>query len=150
MRFFKRKDAAAPDGPIPDEWELSAGELDGKPIVTRFRIGARPWVGSADYPIQIGVAIPFLQPNDQGMPVGDEVAQLEAFEDALIERAGTQAVFVGVLTTGGMREFVLYTGSGDWIPAFHQDLIAAMPTHEVQVMAQTDPKWATFRQFVQT
>jgi type IV secretory pathway TrbD component len=81
------------------------------------------------------------------MPGAAEAEQLNAFEDAVIERAGNRAVLVGVITTSGMREFVLYTGSGEWIAAFHQDLIAALPTHTVQVMAKTDPKWSTYRQF---
>jgi hypothetical protein len=34
------------------------------------------------------------------------------------------------------------------IASFHEDLIAALPTHTVQVMAKTDPKWSTYRQFV--
>lgn len=148
MRFFKRGTPDEPEGPVPEAWQLSEGRDDGKRLIARFNAGARVLVGSPRYGIQIGVAVPFLAPDPEGMPGGDESAQLGAFEDAIVERAGSRAVFVGVITTGGMREFVLYTGSGDWIPAFHQDLRAALPDHDVQVMAQTDPKWSVYRQFV--
>jgi hypothetical protein len=47
-----------------------------------------------------------------------------------------------------MREFVLYTAAGDWIEDFHHDLQAAVPSHEIQVMAQTDPKWKVYGSFV--
>ena len=76
------------------------------------------------------------------------MGQLAVFEDALIEKVAARAVLVGVITTNGTREFVMYTGSGDWIAALHEELKAALPTHEVQVIAQTDPSWSVYRQFV--
>jgi len=105
-------------------------------------------VGSRRYNIRIGVAVPFRAPDPEGMPDATELAQLVAFEDALALKASGKGVLVGVITTGGMREFVLYTGAGDWIPGFHQDLRSVLPTHEVQVTAETDPKWSVYRQFV--
>jgi hypothetical protein len=148
MRLFRREQPSEPEGPVPDEWAVSEGNHNGKRLIARFRTGARPWVGSSKYPIQIGVAVPLVAPDGDGMPGGVEAEQLTAFEDALIGRAVDRAILVGVITTSGMREFVLYTGSGEWIALFHEDLIAALPTHTVQVMAKTDPKWSTYRQFV--
>lgn len=46
-----------------------------------------------------------------------------------------------------MREFVLYTGSGDWIERFHGTLRAALPSHEVQVVAEHDPDWDVYQSF---
>lgn len=58
---------------------------------------------------------------------------------------GDRAVMVAVVTTGEMREFVLYTGAGDWIAKFDGDLQAAAGDHtEVQVMAQRDPEWTAY------
>ena len=148
MRLFGRGSAKDSDGPVADEWQMSTGENDGQPLLARFNAGPRALAGSSRYPIQIGVAVPLRVPNAEGMPGPDEMRQLDAFEDAVIARAGTRAILVGVITTGGMREWVLYTGSGEWIPAFHEDLKTALPTHQVQVMAQTDPKWSVYRQFV--
>ena len=48
-----------------------------------------------------------------------------------------------------MREFVLYTGSPDWIEGFHHELQSALPTHDLQVMAQEDGDWSVYRQFVE-
>jgi hypothetical protein len=44
---------------------------------------------------------------------------------------------------------VIYTGSGDWIPQFHQDMRATVATHEIQMMAKRDPQWDVYRSFVQ-
>jgi len=148
MRLFRRDKPEGSDAPLTDEWQVSEGQHGDNRLITSFRTGARGLVGSPQYTIRIGIAVPFLAPDPEGMPASDELAQLVAFEDAVMERAGDKAVLVGVITTGGMREFVLYTGSGEWIPAFHEDLKAALPTHDVQMVAETDPKWSVYRQFV--
>ena len=148
MRLFRRDKADESDAPVTDEWQVSEGQHSGNRLITSFRTGARGIVGSPRYTIRIGIAVPFLAPDPEGMPTSDELGQLVAFEDAVTERAGDQAVLVGVITTGGMREFVLYTGSGEWIPAFHTDLKSALPAHDVQMVAETDPKWSVYRQFV--
>ena len=148
MRLFRRDKPEEPDAPVTDEWQVSEGHYGDNRLITTFRTGARGIVGSPRYTIRIGIAVPFLAPDAEGMPTSDELAQLVAFEDVVTERAGDNAVLVGVITTGGMREFVLYTGSGEWIPAFHTDLKSALPTHDVQMVAETDPKWSVYRQFV--
>jgi hypothetical protein len=148
MRLFKRDKPNAPEGAVSDEWQVSEGLYDGKRLISSFRTGARGLAGRPQYSIQIGVAVRLLAPDSYGMPRAAELAQLTEFEDALTQRSSDKAILVGVITTRGMREFVLYTGSGEWIEAFHGDLIAALPTHKVQVMAKTDPKWFVYRQFV--
>jgi len=148
MRFFKRPEAEATPVDIADAWQLSEGDYDGRRLIARFNEGAKVIMGRPGYSIQIGVAVPFNAATDEGMPSDADMQALEAFEDVVIEMAGSRGVLVGIITTGGMREYVLYTGSGDWIEGFHHDLRAALPSHDVQVMAQQDQKWSVYRQFV--
>jgi hypothetical protein len=136
------------DDPPGDDWQLFQGSSDGRALFARFDKRAGRLANDPRYAIQIGVAVPFRAPDSHGLPNRQEIGQLEDFEDALIEKVAKKAVLVGVITTNGMREFVLYTGSGDWIPGFHEDLKATLPTHQVQVIAQTDPSWSVYRQFV--
>jgi hypothetical protein len=96
----------------------------------------------------MGVAVPLRAPGEDGLPQGDEFEQLNAIEDRLERLVAGRAVLVGVITTHGMREFVLYTAADDWIEDLHHDLQAAVPSHEIQVMAQTDPKWKVYGSFV--
>lgn len=100
--------------------------------------------GHPDFAIQIGIAVPLLNPDPGGLPRPDETEQLHSIEDTVDRLLGGRAVMVAVITTGEMREFVLYTGSGDWIAQFHTDLQAAVDTHEVQVVAQRDPDWNVY------
>ena len=143
MGAFRRR---PPDDVIPDQWTMLRGQYEGRPLLVRVRSGARKLVGSPRHPIRIGVAIPFRAPTEEGMCSPEELAQLEAFEDALVSRAGGSAVLVAVITTSGTREFVLYTGASEWVAQFHEDLRAALPSHRVDVIAETDPTWSVYLQ----
>jgi Family of unknown function (DUF695) len=131
-----------------DAWDISRGYFDGLPLSTRFNTAYLLASNRSDYPIQVGVAVPLIAPDAQGMPSNAENLQLQAIEDEVTAESAGRAVLVGVITTKSMREFVLYTKSGDWIEAFHHGLEAAVASHEVQVMAKRDPDWAVYRQFV--
>jgi hypothetical protein len=133
---------------LSEAWSVSHGVRSGKPLVARFNKGLKQAAGHPSFPIQIGVAVPLKSPNDQGMPTNEEAEQLNAIEDELMRLAGGRAIIAGVITTSGMREFVLYTSDGAWIPQFDQDLKAAIPHHDLQVMAQRDENWNTYRTFV--
>jgi hypothetical protein len=58
------------------------------------------------------------------------------------------AVLVGVISTGNMREFVLYAATHDWFPAFHAELRTERAPHDVQMFGKMDPDWQTYGRFV--
>jgi uncharacterized protein DUF695 len=99
-----------PMSTYPDDWGLGQGEINGKPLFVRFRSGLREAAGHPLYPFQIGVAVPFINPNEHGLPTHEETNELNELEET-IERALTEkdeAIFVASITTDGMREFVFY------------------------------------------
>lgn len=65
-----------------------------------------------------------------------------------IDAVASRAALVAVLTTSGMREFVLYARDANWIGAFHHQLQAAVTSHEVQVIGVRDPAWSVYEQFL--
>jgi hypothetical protein len=145
--MFKRKQKTPVDA-AGSAWHVFQGGGDeGQPIVARFN-GALRDADRSTHPIQIGVAVPLQSPREDGLPNDEESAQLEAIEEHVEHHVAGRAVLVGVISTQGMREFVLYTSTGEWIEGFHRDLQAAVTTHEIQVMAQTDPKWKVYSSFV--
>jgi len=152
MRFFARGDREKRPGDesVKEKWQIVQGERAGRPLIARFNAGAQHLAGSPRYGIQIGVAIPLRLPDSRGLPQGKEFDEINSIEETLLAKVAGRALLVGVITTGGMREFVLYTGSGEWIRSFHEEMRAAITTHEVQVMAQADPDWSVFRQFIPT
>jgi len=133
----------------PDEWGVIRGEHQGQPMLVRVNLGLTQVVGHPDYGVQMGVAVPLNSPLPDGWPAPQEDEQLRAIEENLQrELEGTErAVLAAVITTGGMREFVFYTRSRDWIREWAARFNKATDSHTVQVMAQQDPKWSVFLQF---
>ncbi|MDH5615712.1 MAG: DUF695 domain-containing protein [Acidimicrobiia bacterium] len=125
---------------------IITGTHEEKPLIARFDTSSEQLKGR--YSVQVGVAIPLNDPTPEGLPTPGEDEQLGTIEATLLRKIDQQCVLVGVITTAGMREFVLYTNSSAWIEAFHQAFQAAVPTHQVQVMAKTDPDWSVYRSFV--
>jgi hypothetical protein len=144
MGVLKRHDGQEPGR---ESWSVMQGLHDGKPLVARINQGAGSLAGDPNHNIRVGVAIPVHNPDRNGFPEAAELEMLASFEDALVKRTGQHATLVAVLTTRAMREFVLYTGSAEWIAAAHSDLRALLPTHEVQMVADLDPAWSTYRYF---
>ncbi len=150
MPLFRKKHSGSDNVPVhprdigESKWSVSEGEMDGAPVLVRVNTSIAAAMGHPDYGIQIGVAVPLRDPNPGGLPTPDEAKQLGAIEDEVDRLVGDRAVMVAVVTTGQMREFVLYTGTGDWIGKFDEELQSAVGDHEVQVMAQRDPGWSVY------
>jgi len=125
------------------------GDAKGE-LHARFDHDARPLVGLRAYEIQVGLAVPLLDPGPDGLPSEEELPALDAIERVVVEEAGDRAVLVGVISTGGVREFVLYTGDGQWLEEFQAAVSGAVETHEIQMMARRDPEWLVYRAFVKT
>jgi hypothetical protein len=122
------------------------GTHDEKPMIARFDTSAEQLKGR--YSIQIGVAVPLNDPTPEGWPTPEEDQQLGKIEAKVVNQAAEDSVLAGVITTGGMREFVLYTNSSTWIEAYHHALEEDITTHSIQVMAKTDPDWSVYKSFV--
>jgi hypothetical protein len=146
--IFKKSKVAPFD--VPDEWDVLRGEHGGRPMLVRINTGLKQVTGHPDYGVQVGVAVPLNDPLDNGLPTPQEDQQLGLIEQRLhAELEGTRrAVLSVVITTGGMREFVFYAASRDWIGAWAPKFDEATGSHTVQVMARPDPEWSVFRRFV--
>src|SRR3954470_20815437 len=101
---------------------MSTGKTGKQPLIARVRNDVAPLIGSPEHGIQIGIAIPLHDAQRNGLPTAAELPQLDAIEALIDAEVAERAVLVAVITTSGMREFVLYTGCGDWIPDCHHAL----------------------------
>lgn len=125
---------------------MRTGSRGDRPLIVRLNNALVPMRGHRDYPIQIGVAVPFRSPSPLGLPHDTaEQAALEAFEAALAAqlRERLAAVFAAVITGLGMREFVFYAQEGpdpEWI-----EMLGASFGLTVQLLVQPDPRWLVFR-----
>jgi len=149
MRKFKKI------SDYPDTWGVSQGKLDGKPIFIRYREGLKDAIGHTDYPFQIGVATPLLQPTQDGLTGDAESVQLNVIEDGLadvLNQTG-DTVHVMTITFNGMREFVFYTK--EWKPEDFERKVKTVKEiikagHQLQFMMQPDENWETFKKYFPT
>jgi hypothetical protein len=134
-----------PHGP----WSVLQGEYGERPMFIRLNSGARTVAASAELAHRIGIAVPLLSPNEDGLPTSSEGAALVSIEDALCAslRAGTEVILTVVITTSGIREFVFYSS----VPAHVATAVASVreefPTYEIQLVEESDPEWMVYKQF---
>jgi vacuolar-type H+-ATPase subunit I/STV1 len=135
-----------------DTWLSYQSTYEEKPISIRLREGLIPAQGHFDYPFQIGIATPLLDPITEGLTTSKEAEVLYLIEDALQStlEQNEECVFALVITTSGMREFVFYASK--WKPEFFerkvQEINSLYNDHKLQFMMQEDKEWNTFKNFL--
>jgi hypothetical protein len=136
-----------PDGP----WTVASGDSDGKPIFLRINAGASTVAKQPALGHRIGIAVLLQGPDASGLPTPDESATLSKIEDAIggALRVGHETVLVVVLTTGGMREFVLYSAAPQNAEAAIGVMRAQFPSYEIQFYIQPDPEWDAYASFTE-
>jgi len=134
---------------IPKSWSVAEGTHDGKAVATRFNVALRPIAGRDELPDRIGIIAPLRDANDRGFPNRGEIKQLDVIEE-LIERrmsGGNESILAGVVTSNGMREFVIYTSNIAAAQAKAEGITREVTTHELQVIVRNDPQWRVYRTF---
>ena len=135
--------AIMPDG---NDWSVSLVDDDG-PWIIRFNHSAEPWVGHSSLPVKLGFAIPLIKSNPGGMPDPEENKALVAVEDVIKSAVQDATIGVHVVTntTGIMKELLFYIPKNVDIKTLHESLVAAVATHDVQCIAEMEPKWPTYK-----
>ena len=148
-KIWRRKQEPIDPEEAGESWDVSGGMFEGRPIITRFNAALRATAGHPGFGFQIGVALPLNTRTEDGLPTPEENQQLDEVEGHIMRsiQQSKRAVLAGVITTGDMKEFVLYTGEPDWVQGWAEELQRLVHTHEVQVMVQPDPQWTVFRDF---
>jgi hypothetical protein len=136
---------------IPKSWTIATGTHEGKPVSTRFNIALRPIAGRPEFPDRLGIIVPLREVNDRGFPSRAEVRQLDVIEEMIDLRLGgsNESLIAGVITTSGLREFVVYTSAAQAALAKAEALAREVTTHAVQVILRSDPEWRVYRVFAQ-
>src|SRR5947207_4812426 len=100
---------------IPKSWAVAEGKHEGKAVATRFNVALRPIAGRAEFPDRLGIIAPLRDVNDRGFPNRAEIRQLDAIEELIEKRmsGGNESLLAGVVTSNGIREFVIYTSNLD-------------------------------------
>ena len=149
---FLKKYPARDQLQFRESWKVGHGEYGGKVLIARFNAGLKEIAGHPEYPYQVGIAVPLKEPTEQGLPTVDEDEALAIVEQQLAKvlEDARESLLVGVLSTGGMREFVFYTVDPAAVREKFERLQGTISSHELQLMIQEDPAWNVYRGFIRS
>jgi len=138
-------------GPIPftDSWAMAEGELDGFPLVLRFRDRLKSILGHPRLPNRLHVIWVYDSepvPGAHAMPsqeLSDRMSELEdALTEALEERS--LAVLTSVATSGGRREWTWYCADKETVQTAINDALAGSTVYPVRLRVSPDPTWSGY------
>ena len=81
----KNGGAALPRLTADGDWAMLEGDHDGQPMLVRRNESVEQYAGHGELPFRLGLAVPFLEPDDNGFPSPDETGDLDHIEDGLVE-----------------------------------------------------------------
>ena len=143
---FRKKESKPETLPVDGPWSFSAGKRADHILLLRLNRGYQRLGKVVEYTHQIGIATPVLSPQPNGLPGGEENIVLGEVEDvirrALEEEA--ESLFIAVITTNGMREFVFYTRSPEGARDRFSELIGQVRSHQLQLTIQPDENWDVY------
>ena len=143
---FNKKTRAPDRLPIDGPWSIGQGEHNGKILIVRSNTGYKEFGSVPGYDHQVGIAVPLRAAEPSGLPSPDEDAQLGQVEESICASLELEAesLFVAVITTSGMREFVFYTRAPEQVKQRFEQLQSIITSHDIQLMIQPDKEWNVY------
>lgn len=144
--IFGKKGASYP---TESKWSILKGENQGKAMFIRRNDSAKQLLGHPEYIYRAGFAVPFLNPNADGLPTNEEAEILNSIEDELSLKmeSNRDGLLTLVITTNGFREFVFYTKRPDMVKDIVSLVQSKFNLHKIQFYIEEDNKWAVYKQF---
>lgn len=145
---FKKKSSIPDHLPVDGPWSIAEGERSGGAIIIRRNVGYSDYGSVPGYEHQVGIAVPLRSPEATGLPGAAEGEVLFEIEDLICGSLEEQeeSLFVAIITTGGMREFVFYTREPQRVEQRVAELRQRITSHELQLMIQPDKPWQVYAQ----
>ena len=134
------------------KWSIAEAKGNGGQMIVRFNETARSWAKHPALDIRVGFAVPLKQANPDGLPDPEENQELSLVEDSILshDRKLGPSVQVLAITTGTFKEFVFYVGNAAGIADVHKQIMSDVTSHEVQCVAERDPKWSVYDVFAKS
>ena len=134
---------------ITDSWLTLEGKYGRMPMSIRINQGLESVIGHKDLQHQAGITVAILNPMKNGLPNNEEEIQLQKIEEIIASELKEMgiAVFAAVVTTGGTREFIFYTGNPKTVETSFKILTGKVYTHTLKLNIQKDKKWLVYKQF---
>ena len=117
-------------------------------LIVRINIGYKDATGHPDYPIKMGVALPFIAENTDSIHIIKNTIE-DTINDLL--GMGTNGIVVAVITCLSKQkfiEFLSYTRNELDFQSIHRTLKEKFPDEDIQMYAEPDLGWKQFKSFM--
>ena len=130
-----------------DAWNIANGTNLDKPSVLRYRPKLRERIGDPDFDRRLTIIWPYEADNSSGMPNRQQTAELEDFEDTIVEAIDTSgiAILAFVFTSVGQREWHFYVSDVGAVGQAINEGLAGRPVLPIELSVEDDPDWGEFQ-----
>lgn len=134
-----------------DQWDVYFTWLGEDAASIVYKLGLSRLAPLRDRPVRLRILLELAHPREDGLPESEELERLRELEDALepILREEADALYVGRVTTRGLRDLIYYAKSEEGLAERAEAALAAHPEYEGQVEVERDPRWALFREVLE-
>jgi hypothetical protein len=134
---------------VPDAWVAGPVMLPGPEV--GFLKFTRAYAGCAreGYPKRATVSFKLLAPNESGNVSHEENAELEEVESSLVAAAGDDACYVGFSTDSGVRNYLFYAKSTEWLRAWGSGNRDEAERRTASVRVEDEPGWKTYHELLE-
>lgn len=137
---------------LDNRWVIADGTLNDLPITIHSREDWKETADSGHFPICIQIAWHSPDRNESnGHPSVTEMQKIEVFHHQIQSRFEQQGntVIAMVITHDGVNQWVIYTDDIEQIKTEISQLTAPDSGYPIEVVADEDPEWETFRKVYQ-
>jgi len=128
-----------------ERWGLYEKEYDGYPFRLRLNEGIEDYVCHPRYMHQVCISVPLNDEDENGFPYPEECKLLDELELLLKDKLEQQqlSVFVAVITSNGVRLYLIYTCQPDYCQKLVEDINADWIYHQISATTREDRNWET-------
>lgn len=126
---------------MSDEWEFFKASMGGKAVYISYDHGVRNQLSELPFNYFAGFKVQLLEPNDHGLPQGEEFEKLHQIQDFLRSKIEPdEGLHVGRITTNGSRYFHFYCSlSAEAIDTLFE-AVKGLYGHSVLCCYEADPE----------
>ena len=136
---------------MSDHWEFYPSRVDDAAASIYVNLAFRDIAPIKDASDLAWLRVYFRHPRDDGLSSQEEFQPLCDIEDAVtqvLEECEVANFYVGRNTSGGCRDFYIYSGNGQTIENVLGRAMARFKDYEFETGHRSDPDWSAYLEFL--
>lgn len=127
-----------------DAWITAEGNEKGKPSLLRFRPNLERCLADPGYPRRLTITWIFDSGNSSGLPSSEQIDDMRAFEDAIIDALDPDrcGVLAFVFTGDGVRQWHFYIRNTQEVGKRINAALSGFPRLPIELSAEDDDDWS--------